>query len=272
MKCCRATAKNSYIYIYDNNYRLYAPQHNNNDDTYACKMLACEAISFWFVIPMCSLPIPFGFSTFILWPLYGFIIKFVSFESRRTLIKKLKSCFYTGMIFYDYISDELKTTLIRIVEWLLILAQFCPGYSTDTTAIITLRPRRNEQHFADDTLKRILFNENVWISIKISLKFVPNGPINNIPALVQIMAWRRPGDKPLSDEMMVSLLTHICVTRPQWVIQLTQCELLQPLKFWVRKSHGVTKNENYGNNKTKYNQTLCIVYWRYCVSIIRGSK
>ena len=43
------------------------------------------------------------------------------------------------------------------------------------------------------------------------------GPINIIPALVQIMAWRRPGDKPLSEPMMVSLLTHICVTRPQWV-------------------------------------------------------
>ena len=41
--------------------------------------------------------------------------------------------------------------------------------------------------------------------------------MNNIPALVQIMAWRRPGDKPLSEPMMVSLPTHICVTRPQWV-------------------------------------------------------
>ena len=50
-----------------------------------------------------------------------------------------------------------------------------------------------------------------------SLKFVPKGPINKIPALVQIMAWRRPGDKPLSEPMMVRLLTHICVTRPQWV-------------------------------------------------------
>ena len=36
-------------------------------------------------------------------------------------------------------------------------------------------------------------------SIKISLKFVHKGPINNIPALVQMMAWRRPGDKPLSE-------------------------------------------------------------------------
>ena len=53
--------------------------------------------------------------------------------------------------------------------------------------------------------------------IKISLKFIPKVPINNIPALVQIMAWRRTGDKPLSEPMMVVLPTHICVTRPQWV-------------------------------------------------------
>ena len=54
-------------------------------------------------------------------------------------------------------------------------------------------------------------------SINISLKFVPGGQINNITALVQIMAWRRVGDKPLSEPMMVSLLMHICVTRPQLV-------------------------------------------------------
>ena len=59
--------------------------------------------------------------------------------------------------------------------------------------------------------------KNVWISNEISLKFVPMGLITNILALNQIMAWRRPGDKPLSEPMMVSLLTHICVTRPQWV-------------------------------------------------------
>ena len=47
-------------------------------------------------------------------------------------------------------------------------------------------------------LKRTFLNENVGISIEISLKFVPKGQINNIPALVQIMPRRRPGDKPLS--------------------------------------------------------------------------
>ena len=81
----------------------------------------------------------------------------------------------------------------------------------------TLRPRQNGRHFADDIFKCIFLNENAWISLKISLKFVPKVRINYIPALVQIMAWHRPGDKPLSEPMMVSLLTHICVTRPQWV-------------------------------------------------------
>ena len=46
---------------------------------------------------------------------------------------------------------------------------------------------------------------------------LPNVGINNIPTLVQVMAWRQPGDKPLSEPRMESLLTHICVTRPQWV-------------------------------------------------------
>ena len=81
----------------------------------------------------------------------------------------------------------------------------------------SLRPRPNRRHVADDTFKRIFVNENVKFLIEISLKFVPKGPINNIPALVQIMAWCRPGDKPLSEPMMISLPTHICVTRPQWV-------------------------------------------------------
>ena len=67
--------------------------------------------------------------------------------------------------------------------------------------------------FQTTFFKSIFFNENVPILIKISLTFVPKAPINNIPALVQIMAWRLPGDKPLSEPMMVSLLTHICVTR-----------------------------------------------------------
>ena len=81
----------------------------------------------------------------------------------------------------------------------------------------TLRPRQNGRHFADDIFKCVFLNENASIVIKISLNFVPKGPIYNIPALVQIMAWRRSGDKPLSEPVMVSLPTHICVTLLRWV-------------------------------------------------------
>ena len=45
-------------------------------------------------------------------------------------------------------------------------------------------------------------NDIFFISIRISLKFVPEGPINNKTALVQVMAWRRIGDKPLPKPML----------------------------------------------------------------------
>ena len=48
----------------------------------------------------------------------------------------------------------------------------------------TLKPRQNGRHIADDIFKCIFLNENAFILIKIFLKFVPKGPINNIPALV----------------------------------------------------------------------------------------
>ena len=76
------------------------------------------------------------------------------------------------------------------------------GEAVNLRVFNSLRPRQNRRHFADDVFKCNFMNENVWIPIKISLKFVPEGPINNISALVQIMAWRRIGDKPLSEPMM----------------------------------------------------------------------
>ena len=48
----------------------------------------------------------------------------------------------------------------------------------------TLRPGQNGRHFPDDILKCIFLNENVWILIKISLKFIPKGPFNIITTLV----------------------------------------------------------------------------------------
>ena len=55
---------------------------------------------------------------------------------------------------------------------------------------------------ADDIFKCSLLNENDRISIQISLKFVPRNPIDNKPAMIQVMAWRWIGDKPLPAPMM----------------------------------------------------------------------
>ena len=63
------------------------------------------------------------------------------------------------------------------IRWRLHIGDAEPSYNFNT-----LWPRRNEQHFADDIFKRIFFNENIWISIKISLKLVPKGPIKDIHA------------------------------------------------------------------------------------------
>ena len=75
---------------------------------------------------------------------------------------------------------------------------------SDPDMINTLRLRQDGRHFSDDIFKYIFLNGNISIEIKISLKFAPKGPINNIPALVQIRAWCRPGDKPLSEPIMIS--------------------------------------------------------------------
>ena len=61
-------------------------------------------------------------------------------------------------------------------------------------------PQFHRRHF-----NCISLNENMWISIKISLIFVPKSPINNDPALCQAMAWRRPSDKPLSEHQMAEV-------------------------------------------------------------------
>ena len=115
-----------------------------------------------------------------------------------------------------------KYILWILIDWQGLLPQkgsFLPMIPCLTTCykhgelINTLRPRQDGRCFPDNIFKRIFVNEIIWIWIKISLKFVPRCRINNISALVQKLALGRQGDKPLSEPMMVSLLTHICVTR-----------------------------------------------------------
>ena len=78
------------------------------------------------------------------------------------------------------------------------------------------------------------------------------GPINNIPSLVQIMAWRQSGDKPLSGPMMISFPTHICVSRPQWVNQFFEGSLPQKNK---------TRNATHQGNSHRGLRWVLLVWY-----------
>ena len=73
-------------------------------------------------------------------------------------------------------------------------------------------PPSSGRHFQMHFLEWKCINFDYYLT-----EICSQGPNQQIPALVQIMAWRLPGNKPLSEPMMVSFLTHICVTRPQCV-------------------------------------------------------
>ena len=143
-----------------------------------------------------------------------------------------------------------------MLMWYLLTVLRCGG----DQFINTLRPRQNGRRFPDDIFKYILLNESVWISLKISLKFIPKLRIKNIPALVQIMAWRRPGDKPLSEPMMGNSLTHICVTRPQWVKATCDVSKITHLERHITYlSLYLSVSQNVLNTITYDNFYVCLI-------------
>ena len=131
---------------------------------------------------------------------------------------------YTGY-FLDVLQRQCKVTInyaAYFVDIFVILnIQMVISYSEYVLGIVS-----SLTHWGRDKMAAIsqttLSNAFSWMKmyelrLRIRWSFFPNVRISNIPAFVQIMAWHRPGDKPLSEPMMVRLPTHICVTRPQWV-------------------------------------------------------
>ena len=159
--------------------------------------------------------------------------------------------------FYQVICLRLRIIQLQLVWNIIEMACF--------VQVNKLRPKQNGRQFADDTFKCISLNENVRISIKISLNVVPYGPINNILALVHIMAWRRSGDKPLSETMLVRLPTHICATWPQWVkvhrigANFTQKTSYEMLIKW--KSSSICEWEAISTFLSKEIRFPCFVYY-----------
>ena len=88
-----------------------------------------------------------------------------------------------------YIAENIQVTLTGMEYiWGLIVFNSSP-------------PGQNGRHFADDIFGCIFVNEKFYILIKILLKFVPNGSNDYDPTSVEVMAWCRKGDKPLSEPM-----------------------------------------------------------------------
>ena len=99
------------------------------------------------------------------------------------------------------------------------------GQITTTQNLVAIKEVRHAGH---NILKCIFLKENVQLLIKIPLKFVPRSPINNIPALIQLMAWCRPGNKPLSEPMMAQVTyPYMCITSMRYSsIQSGLCSCL----------------------------------------------
>ena len=136
---------------------------------------------------------------------------------KTTTSQQLKGCMYW----------DVKSTT-NVVRWISIFTADAVCYDiVHMTGVMDLHNYLT--HWGRDKMAAISQTtfSNAFSSMKMFefrlqfqwLKFVPKVPINNIPELVQIIAWRQPGDKPLSEQMLVGSLTHIFAIRPQWVKQ-----------------------------------------------------
>ena len=108
----------------------------------------------------------------------------------------------SGMVYFREIFLESLETLVK--------------HRFLTTCMLPSPLGQNSRHLADDIFKCIFMNESVCILNRISLKFVPRDPFDNKSAMVQVMAWRRTGDKPLPEPMLTQFTEHICGTMGRW--------------------------------------------------------
>ena len=105
---------------------------------------------------------------------------------KRSFDITLISFHYISLCIFNLIHRHQKTGWFR--NWFEWVAPIANMYIILLYAFNTFRPTQNCRHFADD----IFLNENAWILRKVSLKSVLKIRVNNIPTLIQIMAWRRP--------------------------------------------------------------------------------
>ena len=140
---------------------------------------------------------------------------------------------------YNVTSSVIGWTLPRIIPAVChALYKFC--YQGQMTALIlinffwstkwislflnqlfdTLRPRPNGQYFVDDIFKGISWNENVWIVVDISLKFIREGPTDNKSSLVRKMTRHRQVSGHYLNQWWSRLPMGICVAQPRYDLMI----------------------------------------------------
>ena len=117
-------------------------------------------------------------------------------------------CLYQAGLLNRYWGNHM-IALVPGQSNLMTMTKQCAYFMGYIAFFKILKLRQNGSHFAYDYFKSIFSNENVWSSFETSLKYVPKHQNNNIPTLIQIMAWCWPGDKPLIEPMMDTLLMHM---------------------------------------------------------------
>ena len=142
-----------------------------------------------------------------------------------------------------------QTTYSSPVKWLVfcelrLWSVFDPCFNPvsveyDVVDLNTLRPRQNGCLFADDVYKYILLNENVWISIKISVKFAPKDPLgldklNNIGSGNGLVPS---GNKPLPEPMLTLHDDPIAFPEPMLAYHSSEGNLLKVFMISVTTLH-----------------------------------
>ena len=123
---------------------------------------------------------------------------FMTFKKHRHVaslwnrLRKLCLCVWSEILKNDWVGrldypQACMDSSPHYIPW--IMCKVPVRYWSILPMFNTLRPRQNGRYFADNIFKCIFLNEQIYASIKVSLTIKPKGPINNIPALVQIMAW-----------------------------------------------------------------------------------
>ena len=140
--------------------------------------------------------------------------------------------------------------------------------------LVTHHPSTNDHLFAGNIFRYIFMNENFCILMRISLKFVPKGPIDNKWALVQVMAWRRTGDNLLPEPMLTRFSdTYMWYKEEMSYLVLVRAELMFP-ESWQLKNQMSTTNSVLSRGficfkvlkKFKPENPLCSILKKYVCS------